>query len=350
MTCRLPLRGYLTGIGPRQSRAVNSGSAPRSNFIAAEMNWSTAQPTREHNDNGVIDPASLIDLDLCLSMGYEAVKLRIFVGNRAPDWAKALGGGPMAWVDDNQPDGYTVPVWWSMEYLDAYRLFVEALADQLKIRPEVFDVTISGPSTAYTEPLLRQTQFPPNRPVALAAGFQESKDVESIRWCIDIHHEFMSPLGIVSSLAVNPYQTFTSTGTTSRIDTTLDLLEYQFAVMGKYAVWANYSLGAKWVDGKAVQVRLEGTYPIMYDFLSQHAKSGRVPVEYQTMTMLKMFNQYDPARPDPTVQWAVDNGAISVEMPWGFKPLVDWTDDSLMTEARAMEHNANLEANRFRLA
>jgi hypothetical protein len=338
-------RGYITGMGPRQTRTIDAGTPARSRFVVAELNWNLAQPTEAHNRLGILEPSSLVNLDDCLALGhpYDKVKLRIFTGNRAPDWAKALGPGPLSWVDDNQPEGYTVPAWWDAGHLAAYDRFIAALAGILD-DPRVVEVTIAGASTAYTEPLLRQVGFAPNRPVALAAGYTEADDVASIKACIDIHHRHMSPLGIVSSLAVNPFQTFTSTGVATRIQTTFDLLEYQYDVMGRYAVWANYSLGAKWgTDGKAVQVRTDFLYPQMYDYLSQH--SARVPVQYQTMTMIKMFGLYDPARPDPTVQWAVDHGAISVEMPWGYGGLPNWTDPSLMTEARAAELNAALEAN-----
>lgn len=340
------VRGYITGMGPRQTRTIDAGTPARSRFVVAELNWNLAQPTEAHNLDGIIEPSSLADLDACLALGspYDKIKLRIFTGNRAPDWAKALGPGPLSWVDDNQPSGYTIPAWWETAHLAAYDRFIAALAGILKDRRRVIEVTIAGASTAYTEPLLRQIGFAPNRPAAMAAGYTEADDVASIKACIDIHHRHMSPLGIVSSLAVNPFQTFTSTGVTTRIQTMIDLLEYQYRVMGRYAVWANYSLGAKWgPDGNAVQVRTDFLYPEMYDYLARH--SARVPVQYQTMTMIKMFEKYDPARPDPTVQWAVDHGAISVEMPWGYGGLPNWTDPSLLTVARAAELNDALAAN-----
>lgn len=341
------LRGYYVGIGPRKTTGgIVAETATRATCIVAEVKWDEAQPTALDNTNGVIASGALSEVDAAIALGapYDRIKVRIFTGITSPAWAKALGGGPMPWGNADGSVIYDVPVWFSSEFLDAYEAFVEALAAELAGRSDkVVEVTLAGATTIFSEPCIRQIGWDDNYTTALAHGYTEVGDLDAIKQCVDIHHEHMSPIGIVTSVAYNSMQYFNTTLGVGRVKlaSTFELMEYQRDIMGKYAVWENNSLGAMYDEEDVVQPRV-GDYPDLYAFMAEGAAQGTA-IQFQSMNRRVMNEKYPGVTCDATADYAVQLGAISVEMPGALAGYPDWTAD--FTEAKADEVNAALLAN-----
>lgn len=351
---RGPHRGYIHGIICRDFKNfknVKSQIKDKISGFVLHLNWKDAQPIA----NGPIHADAKAILDEAeqeaIENGYEQIRLRFFAGIETPDWAKNLSTGPMQWDDPVDGGSSSIPVWYSDEFLAAYENVISKLADELSDRPLFKEVTCSGASTVYAEPCVKQFSYAPNRTTALNNGYTVAKDIEAFKRVIDIHHQFMSPLGIVSSVAYNPYQYIDSDGNSGKDlkwAYAEELMDYQANLMQEYGVWDNHSLG---VNDEGKQVRgIE--YTNLYTYMALNAAKN-LPTTYQTMTYTKMIEPENQVTPFNTIQYVVDNLGLSVEMPSG------WENPSksqlIVTEEQTLEFNAafkmradSLYANPFR--
>src|SRR5882724_3606395 len=108
--------------------------------------WKQLQPTAqsEIGDNNVIDQA------LAQVRAYNeknpqkplGVKLRVWGGFEAPDWAKQLGGAPIETVHNGRPR--TLGRFWSGAYRQAWSRFQDQLAAKYDAQPLIREVSITS--------------------------------------------------------------------------------------------------------------------------------------------------------------------------------------------------------------
>jgi len=309
-------KGHLTGLLARDPERVTPEGAARLRGFVQPLRWADAQPTA----GGPISAAALTTLGKAVEKarahGYPRLKLRLLAGCHSPAWALALGGGALeGWQEPEGGETWTVPRWWEPEFLEAYAAFVGALAGHLG-DPEWCEVTVSGSCTIFAEPLIHQLGVAANRSLALAAGYTVDKDEAAFRKVVADQHAVLSPLGISSSVAYNPWQTIDSRGRLAvRPEKTIEFMDFQRALAGAAGIWENNSLIARRLpDGTTEQARPD--YQPMYDHMTAAAAQGH-PVQFQTATLAKILDA--GGTPYDTASWAADHGGLSVELPAGWE-------------------------------
>jgi hypothetical protein len=116
--------------------------------------WKQLQPT----PNSEIGDGNVIDQALAQVRAYNernphkplAVKLRVWGGFEAPDWAKHIGGAPIATVHKNKHR--TVGRFWSPAYRHAWAQLQERLAARFDTRPLIKEVAITQCMSYTAEP------------------------------------------------------------------------------------------------------------------------------------------------------------------------------------------------------
>jgi len=225
-----------------------------------------------------------------------ALKLRVFAGIHAPEWAKELGGSPVSVTDPVDNVTGTIGRFWTDEYGRAYADLEAQLAARYDGVPEIREVTIARCTTVYDEPFIRDRQDPATVQALLDAGFTVSADVQCLREQVDAHDVWQTTR---SGLALNPYQ---------RIDATQGRAEDEpitDAMMG----YCRQRLGARCVleNDSLRSPPLAGAYTAMY----QRMEAFGAPISIQTATPRKVGDLA------ATVQIAVALGASAVELPRG---------------------------------
>lgn len=328
-------RGQVAGLLVREHHLVRPGNQKRLRGLVLRLPWNTVQPTAETVFDGAAE-ALLDQAEAAAPADYPFLKLRLLAGADSPPWALELGDGPLAgWKDPEDNSEHTVPQWWNDDFLEAYEGLLVALADVLKHRPRWAEVTVSATCTVYAEPCIKQLGVAANREKALAVGYTDDADQAALKQAMAAHHRNLSPLGITSSVAYNPWQTIEDRALKVCPATTIELMDHQKNTMGAYGVWANNSLSARWVDGVPVQNRPD--YEGIYQHMVTAAGAGH-PVQFQTATLAKI--QAAEGSVFATASWAARNKAVSVELPRGWEQ-----DEDVIDLERATELNRQFAIN-----
>ena len=112
------------------------------------------------------------------------VKLRIFAGNQAPAWAKAIAGGPVTMQRNPQgcPSGncpITIGKVWHPQYIAAWRAFQGAVAARYDSRPLIRSVAVTSCTMQTDEPFVMPVgQSPP-------AGYTDAAGRACLRGAVD---------------------------------------------------------------------------------------------------------------------------------------------------------------------
>jgi hypothetical protein len=164
--------------------------------------WNQLQPTR----NSVIGDNNPIDQALAQVRGYNArnpqkplaVRLRVWGGFEAPDWAKRIGGPPIQTIHRNKPR--TVGRFWSPGYRLAWARLQELLAARFDNRPLIREVSVTACMSYTAEPF-----FVPMDDTVLpqleAAGFNAANHKRCLRNAIADYAPWQRSRLV---LAVNP--------------------------------------------------------------------------------------------------------------------------------------------------
>jgi Bacterial Ig domain/Bacterial Ig-like domain (group 3) len=280
------------------------------------VNWSALEATRDVYTLGPIES----QLDTAEARGLAGVRLRVMLGRYSPDWAKAIGDGPVTYthVHGEVVTG-TVPDLWDPNWqAEAGELFAE-IAAEYDADPRLRLIFATGGMTWYGEPLLRAVAYEPNRANFLAAGYTRAADEALQRAQLDWLKVFeLTPVG----LAYNPYQFIRADGTAgNELTFVASLMNYHLANFGARTVLQNNSIRSSYI----------GAVPPLYQlFLDRVSAPGTT--SYQTAAAVRIGDA------DATMHWAIDYlKASGVELVDGYP--------NFHTDAELTEYDTALKAN-----
>jgi hypothetical protein len=231
------IKGMIDRAGAPPAPYVGSFSA-----FVVNIGWGPlqAEPGGPIASNNAIDAGIAQVRRLNADGAHLVLKLRVYAGTRAPDWAKQMDGSPIAVKDPLTGRGGTVGRFWLPDYEAAYADFERQLASKYDSVPEISEVTISGCMTVYDEVLMRQVNDSDTVHNLLAAGYNVAADQACQEDQIDAHRVWERTR---SGIALNPYQVINPDGTTGTDEAfTESLMDYCRKVLGLRCVLENNSL------------------------------------------------------------------------------------------------------------
>lgn len=178
--------------------------------IAIIATWNELQPSPA----AAIGEGNAIDRALADVRTYNAanpdrplgVKLRVWAGFAAPDWAKGIGGAPIAVTHNDTPR--TIGRFWSPEYREAWSAFQEQLAARYDDEPLIREVSITSCMSFTAEPFFLPTE-PAVQTALRGAGFTDG----AYRTCLtDAVADYSAWKASRLVLAVNPFRSAAGEG------------------------------------------------------------------------------------------------------------------------------------------
>jgi hypothetical protein len=217
--------------------------------------------------------------------GRWTLKMRIFCGEKAPSWAQALSTGPVKWKSGSTATPpnttYTVGMWWTTAYLNAWSNFIQTLAayvpnytvssstssfglpvgantHALAGHPLLGEVTNSLGMTLYAEPMLKDDfntaspgtanpWFYPSTGLA-ALGYNygavgtAGTDLDNFSQSITLANSAFTPTP--TSTSANPYLKLTSGGKVVESAQAITFMNDIIALTWPQGVLENNSLDA----------------------------------------------------------------------------------------------------------
>ena len=318
------ITGLLDRKGLPNANYVTYNGKPLVRNFVITVNWKDIEKDEGTFTFGPIDDY----LDDAATLGSQ-VRLRIIAGAGSPDWAIDRAGRIPNWYDPTEKANYAIPAFWKPSYQQAYKTFLTRLSAQYDSNPIISEVTMAMCGTVYAEPLVRQSSIAANKTAAIAAGYTYSLDYSCLTNEIDL---FDARSGIPAAgklfkntrvtFAVNPYQAFNPPMGRTAAQDTLNLMSYCRSRLGPRCVLGNNSIRSP--------AKSDGGYSAVYN----KQKSLGKPLYYQT------------AQPDlignwqATLQWAVDQGASSVELNSAYyDPANPYDKAILATYAEKLRNN-----------
>jgi hypothetical protein len=289
------LKPALGGLLDRDGPTPTSYLSAMGGFVV-NVHWADIQrsPQGDVEAGNAIDQA-ISQLHQIDPSGLMGLKIRLFAGIYAPEWAKSLGGSPIPVADPASGASGTIGRFWTADFGAAYSDLMTKLAARYDAAPEVREITISRCTTVYAEPFIRDAANPFAVTALLAAGFTVASDHQCHRDEILSHQVWAHTH---SDLSFNPYQIIDGTGHSDEAFTE-DMMGFCRSTLGPRCVLANNSL------------RVPLQYPQMYG----HIQALGPPIAFQTAVMAKVGNLGE------TLDTAIALGAESVELPAGFQVL-----------------------------
>ena len=295
------------------------------NAFVVRADWADVQPV-----DGPLPDGNPIDVALATARQLNAadptlglrLKLRIFAGSGAPEWAKELDGPPLTLCDPAAlSDCATVPRFWTDRFRDAYQRLQDLLAARYDAAPEILDTVVDRCSTLSAEPLLRQATLAANLGEYDRAGYSAALDDRCQRQELDAHRAWATTR---SSLALNPYQ---------RIDTAADPPGMKTDESYTETVMAacRQTLGSACVLGNN-SIRDRSLGPVYDQMYAAMAALGP-PLSFQTASLNRVGNL------NTVLSWAESQGAGMVELPEGYEtslPLAQLAGHDSTLEAQAV--------------
>lgn len=160
---------YVSGNVARKFEMVSGASAkylPYVDSIAVEARWKDLEPREgEYNFGNPGGDGNDAHYTFEEKLQHAArhgkkVRIRIFAGTYAPDFAKRAGGfTPIQWKNvDGQNNIQTLGPFWKQAYQTKWQNFQKELARRYNCDPRVNEVQISGTGTITPEVMLLQTR------------------------------------------------------------------------------------------------------------------------------------------------------------------------------------------------
>jgi hypothetical protein len=321
---KVPVRG-LVSMGAY--RFVGSGGDPVNTLeplnakpgifggLVVIASWKQLQPT----PNCRIDDDNVIDQALAQVSSYNernpgkplAVKLRVWGGFEAPDWAKQLGGAPIETVHRNKHR--TVGRFWSPAYRQAWAHLQQLLAARFDKQPLIKEVSVTACMSYTAEPFFVPVEDTVMKPLR-AAGFTDAAYKECLTDAVADYAPWKESRLVLS---VNPLRTALGQGPGDAAFTERVMRDCRQAV-GRRCVFDNHDL----------DTNLARPLYRIYATMKQLGPE----IEFQTgPTTPKDF--------DGTIKMGVSYGASSIEL------YQDYGGFPLVPDAKLKQWSAMLEKN-----
>ena len=306
--------GTLPGGGPGQGAnglkspiigLLDRGKAPKAAYYGVvdgyvvNVTWASLQlaPGAGIAAGNRIDQAIAQVRQANRTGAHLALKVRIFAGSQAPNWAKYLGGAPFVARDPNSGATGTVGRFWTPAFGQAYQDLERKLAARYDLVPEIREVTIARCMTIYAETMIRQISDRTTIANMLAAGYTVAADQICQQQQISAHTVWLHTR---SDLAFNPYQWFSSSSAGTNEAFTEQMMSYCRSVLGMRCVLENNSLRVG---------SLGPGYDLMYTAMRLRGPN----IAFQTATMARVGSF------SGTLIKAVSLHAASIELPSGYE-------------------------------
>jgi hypothetical protein len=291
-----PVKPVMAGLVDRNAMPPAAYQRVLSGFVV-NVTWAELQPTAGGpiTTGNVIDEAIAALRSLPKGVNLRLI-LRVTAGTDAPDWAKRLGGDPIAISHKckrNTCQTETIGRFWTDAFGQAYQGFQKKLAARYDGVPKVAQVEIDRCTTFYAEPFLRDPDVATNVQSLLAAGYTAAADDCCQRQEIDAHQVWATTR---SGLALNPYDRIDADGTYTTDEAyTEQVMAYCRSTLGSRCVLENHSLRSPLQDGP-------------YTSLFSAMLAAGPPLGFQTASPERIGDW------QAALQWAVDAGANYVEL------------------------------------
>jgi hypothetical protein len=270
------------------------------NCAVVKVNWADLQPEPGGpitGDNAIDQALAAVQADNTATPGLgEHLKLRVFAGVGAPEWAKHLDGDPVGLTDPQSGAAIgTVGRFWTARFGAAYDDLMAKLAARYDTVPEIRDVVVSRCTTQFAEPFLRQA----GSAAYFAAGYSVAADHQCLAEQLDTHARWWSHTR--SSVAFSPYQVMTAEGSSTDEAFTESMMDTCRQVLGDRCVIGNNTIASP----------LPGP---PYDALYAHLQALGGPMYFQTAIAAKIGDWR------ATLDWAIGEGAAMVELNADYDP------------------------------
>ena len=295
------LKPLIRGLVDRDDLAAPAARTVVTAFVV-NVGWAELQPA----PGAAIPEGNPIDRAVARARQANAapgapgvqVKVRLFSGVQAPEWAKQLTGPPVGVTDAVSGRSGTVGRFWTADFGSAYRRLQQQLATRYDRVPEIAEITASRCTTVFAEPFLRQAGEAATVQGLLAAGFSAGADRRCLEEQVEAHRVWKRTR---TSVAFNPYQRIRPDGTFRTDEAfTRSMMDHCRRVLGSRCIIANNSIRWPPLGGKA--------YKAMYASMRELGP----PMTFQTAVPRRIG---DWRR---TLEWAVVAGANSVELNAGY--------------------------------
>jgi hypothetical protein len=294
-TVKPVLRGLIDRQGAPSVRAL-----PYVHAYVVKVTWAQLQPSAGGRivAGNPVDAAIIRVRHGAFARTRVALKLRVLAGINAPAWAKRLGGSPIPYTDvqDGAAHG-TIGRFWTSAYEHAYARLQRLLAAKYDAVPEIREVTVSGCTTIFDEPFVRQPGNAHNVRNLKAAGYSMRADKACIHDAILAHQVWART---TSDLDISPFPNALDAGAPHDLNFSISMMRFCRAQLGKRCGIENNGLAS----GKLTNKTFRRMYKIM-------AANGS-PLVLQTATASRIGNAQQ------ALQYAVAMGANSVELPHGY--------------------------------
>jgi hypothetical protein len=304
-----PIRGLIDRIGE-----PDPGTESYISAYVVRVRWADLQPTPFGPivaDNAIDQAIARVRLpDMA---GRMSLKLRVLAGVDAPEWAKEIGGAPLAYLNNQagaNVAGGTIGRFWLPDYGKAYADLQRKLAHRYDFVPEIREVTVDRCSTIYDELFVRQAGEPQNVAALAGAGYTTTADHTCILQAIDAHKVWRYT---TSDVDFSPLPNVLGVG--QDLTFTLDAMDYCRASLGARCGLENNALSsAKLTSPKFV---------VMYQRMAE--LGGALTFQTATSSRIGDWTQ--------ALDAAVAMHALSVELPYGYDA---WPAADLAGYARAL--------------
>ena len=304
----------LSGLVDRTG-APSASLAPYMGGWVVNVDWSQLQPASSASiaSNNPIDQAIAL---IHSTPAYSAMhlRIRIFAGIDSPSWVDAMSGGSVYVYNSAAGQGGQVPRFWTSPVEQAYAHLQALLAAEYDTNPLIEDVTTSGCMTVFAEPLIREVTDKTSVANLIAAGYTEAADQTCQEDAIAAQGAWAHTH---SSIALNPYQAISGSGSVSIDEAfTQTLMAYCHSTLGNRCTLGNNSIRTASLGTQYNQMytSMKGTGPTLYFQTAQAKLVGNL---------------------QSTVCWAIAEGANDVELPSGYQTLLTTTqmkaDDQALT-------------------
>lgn len=327
-TLKKPMQGVLDRKG-----FPNSNYEEIVNGYVVDVDWKDLQPNSANDAlsaNNAIDKAlSAVRQANANNPGRDMhLKIRLFTGDKSPNWAKQFAGGPVDYIEPQNNITATIPKFWSTEFRDAYNQLVEKIAQKYDDEEEIRDITISRCMTVFAETFIRGITNTTDRQNLVEAGFTPELDKQCHQEQIDAHTVFERTR---SSLAFNPWQYIKVATMTVNIDVdfTNEMMTYCRSKLGQRCILENNSIR----DSATTSDPLDSAHVAMY----ANMKALGPPILFQTSTESRIGDWRK------TLEWAVSQGANAVELNSSYSNynLIDLLGYDDQLEANPLDGTSN---------